>query len=133
MSDKSLSQTEKEILRVALDKDATHSYAQMVSRLRSENLSVKIHPSAFVSFLVKDFFATYFEKDKGVLIAEFFDSKSFYESQMERAQSDGNSFEKVMAEALDSITKIKSKSRCMAEKKGRSKRTNMISTQNEEV
>lgn len=133
MSDKSLSQTEKEILRVALDKDATHSYAQMVNRLRSENPSVKIQPSAFVSFLVKDFFATYFEKDMGVLNAEFFDSKSYYESQMERAQSDGNSFEKVMAEALDSITKIKSKSRCTAKKKGRSKHTYMIPTENEEV
>lgn len=133
MSEKNLPRIQKEILRVALNKDATDAYAQMVNRLRSENPSVKIQPSAFVSFLMKDFFATYFEKDMGILIAEFFDSKSFYESQMKRAQSDGNSFEKVMADTLDSITKIKSKSRCMAEKKGRSKRTNMVSAENEEI
>lgn len=101
---------EKEILRIALDKKATQDFAMMVHRLKAENSYVKVHPSAFVSFLVSDFYSTYFEKDLGTLVAEFFDSKSYHEAQLQRAKSQGE-FEKVMSESLEAIRKIKAKTR----------------------
>lgn len=100
----------KEVLRVALDKQAAQDFAQMANRMKAENPHVRVHPSAFVSFLVSDFYATYFEKDLETLVAEFFDSKSFHEARLKQAEAHGD-FEKIMAESLVSITKIKAKGR----------------------
>lgn len=100
----------KEILRIALDKAATSSYKQMTDRLRKESAFLKIHPSAFVSFLVTDFCSTYFEKDLSILVAEFFDSQSYYEDQLKKAKS-GSGFEQVMIQALSTIKKVKSRKR----------------------
>lgn len=101
---------EKEVLRVALDKQAAQDFAQMANRLKAENPHVRVQPSAFVSFLVSDFFATYFEKDLGILVAEFFDSKNYHESQLQQAKAEGD-FEKVMSESLVTIRKIKARAR----------------------
>ncbi len=101
---------EKEVLRIALDKKATQDFAQMVNRLKAENPHVRVQPSAFVSFLVSDFFATYFEKDLGILVAEFFDSKSYYEAQLQQAKAHGD-FESVMSATLGAIKKIKAVAR----------------------
>ncbi len=98
---------EKDVLRVALDKSASQAYAAIVKRIKAENSCVKLHPSAFVSFLVSDFYATYFEKDLGILVSEFFDSQTYHETEIKRAKSQGN-FEQVMTEALVTIKKVKS-------------------------
>lgn len=101
---------EKEVLRIALDKNAALAFAQMANRLRAENQHVRVQPSAFVSFLVSDFFATYFEKDLGILVAEFFDSKSYHETQLQQAKTQGD-FERVMSESLITIRRIKARAR----------------------
>lgn len=101
---------EKEVLRIALDKKAALAFAQMASRLKAENPHIRIQPSAFVSFLVSDFFATYFEKDLGIMVSEFFDSKSYYEAQLQQAKAQGD-FESVMSETLRAIKKIKAGAR----------------------
>jgi hypothetical protein len=101
---------EKEVLRIALDKKAAQDFAQMANRLKAENPHIRVHPSAFVSFLVSDFFATYFEKDLGILLAEFFDSKSYYEAQLQQAKAQGD-FESVMSSTLQAIKKIKAGAR----------------------
>jgi hypothetical protein len=101
---------EREVLRVALDKQAAQDFAQMANRLKAENPHVRVQPSAFVSFLVSDFFATYFEKDLGILVAEFFDSKSYHETQLQQAKAQGD-FEKIMSESLVTIRKIKARAR----------------------
>lgn len=101
---------EKEILRIALDNAATKAYKQMVERLKAESPFLKVQPSAFVSFLVADFCATYFGRDIGVLVAEFFDSQSYYEEQLRQAKS-GHSFEQAMVQTLSTIKKIKSRKR----------------------
>ncbi|MBX3033541.1 MAG: hypothetical protein KF865_06410 [Bdellovibrionaceae bacterium] len=111
---------EKEVLRVALDKQAAQDFAQMANRLRAENPHVRVQPSAFVSFLVSDFFATYFEKDLGVLVAEFFDSKSYHEAQLQEAKAQGD-FEKVMTESLATIRKIKARARRKSGQKRKAK------------
>ncbi|MER2513184.1 MAG: hypothetical protein ABTQ25_12355 [Nitrosomonas ureae] len=110
MSDAMQPIAEKEVLRVALDKQAAQDFAQMANRLKAESPHVRVQPSAFVSFLVSDFFATYFEKDLGILVAEFFDSKSYHETQLQRAKAQGD-FEKVMSESLVTIRKIKARAR----------------------
>lgn len=102
--------TEKEVLRIALDKKAAHDFAQMTTRLKAENPHIRVQPSAFVSFLVSDFFATYFERDLGILVAEFFDSKSYYEAQSQQAKAQGD-FESVMSATLRAIKKIKARAR----------------------
>lgn len=109
---------EKEVLRVALDKQAAQDFAQMANRLKAENPHVRVQPSAFVSFLVSDFYATYFERDLGVLVAEFFDSKSYHEARLQQAKTQGD-FENVMTESLVTIRKIKAKAR----RKGGQKRS----------
>ena len=101
---------EREVLRIALDKKAALAFAQMASRLKAENPHIRIQPSAFVSFLVSDFFATYFEKDLGIMVSEFFDSKSYYEAQLQQAKAQGD-FESVMSETLRAIKKIKAGAR----------------------
>lgn len=101
---------EKEVLRIALDKKAAQDFAQMAKRLKAENPHIRVQPSAFVSFLVSDFFTTYFEKDLGILVAEFFDSKSYYEAQLQRAKAQGD-FESVMSSTLQAIKKMKAGAR----------------------
>ena len=101
---------DKEVLRVALDRQAALAFTQMANRLKSQNPHVRVQPSAFVSFLVSDFFATYFEKDLGILVAEFFDSKSYHEAQLQQAKAQGD-FERVMSESLVTIRKIKARAR----------------------
>ena len=113
---------EKEVLRVALDKQAARDFAQMANRLKAENPHVRVQPSAFVSFLVSDFFATYFEKDLGILVAEFFDSKSYHEAQLQQAKAQGD-FEKVMSDSLVTIRKIKARARRKTSKKRKTKPT----------
>lgn len=110
----------KETLRIALDKQATQDFVQMTSRLKAENPHVRVQPSAFVSFLVSDFFATYFEKDLGILVAEFFDSKSYHETQLQQAKIQGD-FEKVMSESLVTIRKIKARARRKGSQKRKAK------------
>lgn len=101
---------EKEVLRIALDKKAALAFAQMANRLKAENPHVKVQPSAFVSFLVSDFYATYFEKDMSIFVAEFFDSKSYYESQLQQEKTQGD-FEGTMSATLATIKRIKAKAR----------------------
>lgn len=124
MSGSGLPAIEKEVLRVALDKKATQSFLQMANRLKAESPHVRVQPSAFVSFLVSDFYATYFEKDLEILVAEFFDSKSFHEAQLQQAKAEGN-FEEVMSESLVMIQKIKAKAR---RKKNPRRNTKSLST-----
>lgn len=101
---------EREILRIALDKKAAQDFVQMANRLKAENPHIRVQPSALVSFLVSDFFATYFEKDLGILVAEFFDSKSYYEAQLQQAKAQGD-FESVMSVTLRAIKKIRAGAR----------------------
>ena len=110
MPGSSVTGAEKEILRIALDKQAAQDFTQMAKRMKAENPHVRVHPSAFISFLVSDFFATYFEKDLEVLVAEFFDSKSYHETQLQVAKTCGD-FEKSMAASLAEIKRIKAKTR----------------------
>lgn len=72
--------------------------------------TVKIHPSQFVSFLVADFFQSHFEKDKPVLIAEFFDSDTYFDAARKKARG-SNNYEELMASALAEAQKIKAKRR----------------------
>lgn len=111
---------DKEVLRVALDRQAAQDFAQMANRLKAQNPHVRVQPSAFVSFLVSDFFATYFEKDLGILVAEFFDSKSYHEAQLQQAKAQGD-FERVMSESLVTIRKIKARSRRKSGQKRKAK------------
>lgn len=82
----------------------------MVARLKAENSHIRVQPSAFVSFLVSDYFATYFDKDLGLLVAEFFDAKSYHETQLQLAKA-GSDFEEVMSESLETIRRIKTQAR----------------------
>lgn len=100
----------KQELRIVLDSAATNAFNMMVQLLKAEMATVKIHPSQFVSFLVADFFQSHFEKDKAVLIAEFFDSDSYFDAARTKARG-SNDYEAQMATALAEAQKIKSKRR----------------------
>jgi len=100
----------KEILRVALDAKATQSYELMAQKLKEDSPWVKFYPSEFISFIVSDFFETYFHQDKDVLISAFFDSHGFVNSETQKAKNKTN-FEEALREALSKAEKIKSKVR----------------------
>lgn len=100
----------KQELRIVLDTAATTALNMMVQALKSEMATVKIHSSQFVSFLVADFFQSHFEKDKTVLIAEFFDSDTYFDAARKKARG-SNDYEEQMATALAEAQKIKSKRR----------------------
>lgn len=124
--------SDKEVLRVALNKKAAQDYAAMVEKIKAANPCVKIHPSQFASFIISDFFATYFEKDIGILVAEFFDSQSYYEAEAQRAKASGN-FEAIMDTALAKVKRIKSKTRRKTVRKGKQKHFTSVNTTNEKV
>lgn len=100
----------KEILRVALDAKATRSYELMAQKLKEYNSSVRFYPSELVSFIVSDFFETYFEDDLDILVAAFFDSHGFVNAEAQNAKNKA-SFEEALREALSTAEKIKSKVR----------------------
>lgn len=106
----------KDVLRVALDKPATNAYHSMVEEIKAQNSCVKISPSQFVSFLVTDFYKTYFEKDLSILVAEFFDSQGYHEAAIKRAKREGN-FEQIMNETMMNIKQFKSKCRSQKQRK----------------
>jgi hypothetical protein len=108
---------EKE-LRISLAPEATDAFEAMIERLKAEMPAVKIQPSQFVSFLVADYFGAHFEKDKAVLIAEFFDSDAFHEMERKKAKGQEN-YEELMALAIKQARKIKSKKRRKVVRKGR--------------
>jgi len=86
----------RESLRIVLDKRATEAHDKMLERLKAMSPFVKVHPSELVSFLVADYFATYFERDVPVVIAEFFDSRAFLTSEIVDDDSD-ESLKRAMA------------------------------------
>lgn len=100
----------KDELRVVLDSAATEAYEAMVARMKEDTATIKVSPSRFVSFLVSDFFLAHFEKDKIILIAEFFDSDSFYEAARKKAKGAAN-YEDQLAGALEQAQKIKARRR----------------------
>lgn len=100
----------KKALRVVLDEDATNAFFKMTEEMKLNNPCIKVSPSAFVSFLVRDFSETYFKKDIEIFISEFFDSKKYYNEQMKRVSSKEN-FESVMKNTLSTLKKIHSKRR----------------------
>lgn len=97
-------------LRIVLDPSATEAYNVMVKRLKEDSATVKVQPSQFISFLVLDFFKTYFEKDKTVLIAEFFDSDTYFDTARKKAKGSVD-YEEQMAASLAEAQKIKSRRR----------------------
>ncbi|MFZ4402788.1 MAG: hypothetical protein ACOYOK_01690 [Pseudobdellovibrionaceae bacterium] len=107
----------KEILRVALDAKATQSYESIEQRLKDYNPTVRFYPSELVSFIVSDFFETYFENDIDILVAAFFDSHGFVNIETQKAKNKAN-FEEVLREALSTAEKIKSKVRRKSKIKG---------------
>ncbi len=100
----------KEILRVALDSKAAQSYELMAQKLKAYNPSVRFYPSELISFIVSDFFDTYFEEDLDILVAAFFDSHGFVNAETQKAKNKAN-FEVALREALSTAEKIKSKVR----------------------
>jgi len=101
--------TKKE-LRIVLDLEATKAFESMVTALKAETPTIKFQSSQFVSFLVADFFGTHFEKDKAVLIAEFFNSDAYFDVARKKAKGSGD-YEEQMAAALSDAQKIRSKRR----------------------
>lgn len=104
------SKEEKDILRVALDGQAARNYEAMAERIKAANPCVRLHPSSFVSFLVSDFFETYFEKDLGILVAEFFDSERYCDAKREKAKGKPN-YEEAIEVAAKEAKKIKARRR----------------------
>lgn len=107
----------KEVLRIALDTKATEAYDQMLKRLKDINTWVRFFPSEFISFLVTDFYETYFESDKDIYVGKFFDSHGFVNSETKKSKNTGN-FEEVLRETLAKAEKIRSKSRRKPKIKG---------------
>lgn len=105
-----MGEIKKEILRVALDDKATRSYELMAQKLKKYNSAVRFYPSELVSFIISDFFETYFEDDLDVLVATFFDSHSFINIETQNAKNKSN-FEHALREALSTAEKIKAKVR----------------------
>lgn len=115
----------KDCLRVILDAKASASYAAMAAKLKATGKQTKFHPSMFVSFLVTDFFETYFEKDIDVLVAKFFDSKVFMAAEVQKAKSPSEASE-ILKMVADTIEKINSHSRL-------NKKSKAVSRKNKDI
>lgn len=97
-------------LRVVLDAEASLAVEEMISILKSEMSALHIRKHQFVSFIVLNFMEAYFNKDKEVLIAEFFDSDAFHEGERQKAKGNDN-YEELLEESIKLARKIRSKRR----------------------
>ena len=120
----------KEILRVALDKKATQAVGAMTNKMKEANYPLKLNPSQFVSFLVHDFFETYFEKDIEVLIAAFFDSHKYLNTETQAYKGKGN-YEESMRAALAKAENIRAGKRNGGHNKNR--KTRQVEPKDESV
>lgn len=120
----------REILRIVLDKRGTECHDKMMERLKAANVFVKVHPSELVSFLVADYFETYFERDLDVLVAEFFDSRSYLTSEIQKEENLDDPAG-AMKRATDFVEQIRSKRRGQPVRRGR--RKSIATTANETV
>lgn len=98
----------KEILRVALNHEATQAFNVMAKELKGLNEHVKFHASELVSFIVNDYLNFYFKLNRDHLIAAFFDSHSFVTAQSNKTKGKDN-FMEVMQQALEESKRIKGK------------------------
>ncbi len=123
MTEKEVSrETARETLRIVLDKRGTSCHDKMMERLKAANEFVKVHPSELVSFLVADYFETYFERDMEVLVAEFFDSRIYLTGEIEKDENHADPAE-AMKRATAFIERIRSKRRGQVVPRGRRKST----------
>lgn len=102
--------SKKEVLRVALDKEAADAFRFMAAQLRNSNDSVRVHPSEFVSFLVRQFKDNHFAEDFDLLVSEFFDSEKYLAAATTAAMGNPN-FEELVAQALAKAKRLKAKRR----------------------
>ncbi len=132
------SSADKDGLRIVLDPEANRAFSEMSTRLKTVGSYVKFYPSQLVSFIVSDFFETYFEKDMDALVSKFFDAKAYIATEVQRAQNADEAVE-ILKGLSDSIDKIKGKGRssgCARVRSGnvaRGRRMNRITYEKEEV
>ena len=119
--DVSTASVDKECLRVILDKAGSQSYEKMASRLKSAGPHIKFYPSQLVSFIVSDFFETYFEEDIEVLISRFFDSRAFLTTEIQKAKSPEEATE-ILRNVTVLLEQMKSKTRASRKTKTALKR-----------
>lgn len=110
----------RETLRIVLDKRGTECHDKMIERLKAANEFVKVHPSELVSFLVADYFETYFESDMEVLLAEFFDSRSYLTGEIQKDENLADPME-AMKRATAFVEQIRSKRRGQTVRRARRK------------
>ena len=111
MTDKKIDkELPREILRIVLDKRGTDCHNKLMERLKAANKFVKVHPSELVSFLVADYFETYFESDIDVLVAEFFDSRVYLTSEIQKDENLADPAE-AMKRATAFVERIRAKRR----------------------
>lgn len=88
MTDKKIDkELPREIMRIVLDKRGTDCHNKLMERLKAANKFVRVHPCELVSFLVADYFETYSERDIDVLVAEFFDSRMYLTSEIQKDEN----------------------------------------------
>ncbi len=102
----------------------------MIERLKAANEFVKVHPSELVSFLVADYFETYFERDMEVLVAEFFDSRSYLTGEIQKDENLADPTE-AMKRATAFVEQVRSKRRGQSVRRGR--RKSIVTNTNETV
>ncbi len=119
---KTSTENRRETLRIVLDKRGTECHNKMLERLKAANEFVKVHPSELVSFLVADYFESYFERDLEVLVAEFFDSRSYLTSEIQKEEDLADPAE-AMKRATVYVEQIRSKRRGQTVRRGRRKST----------
>jgi hypothetical protein len=105
-------------LRVVLDSAAAAAFEAMLARMKEAVPQIKVQPSHFVSFLLVDYLEAHFERDKVVLITEFFDSDAFHEAERKLAKGKPD-YEERMQAALDRARQIKGKKRRTVVRKAR--------------
>lgn len=125
MTDKKIDkELPREILRIVLDKRGTDCHYKLMERLKAANKFVRVHPSELVSFLVADYFETYFERDIDVLVAEFFDSRVYLTSEIQKDENLADPAE-AMKRATAFVERIRAKRRGNIVRRGKLKSANL--------
>ena len=114
---------QREMLRIVLDKRGAECHDKMMERLKAANEFIKVHPSELVSFLLADYFETYFEQDLEVLVAEFFDSRAYLTGEIQKDENMADPTE-AMKRATAFVESIRAKRREKVVRRGRQKSGN---------
>jgi hypothetical protein len=123
-----MNEPHKDVIRVVLEGNSKSAYEKMSEALKAENQHIKYTPSKLVGCIIERFSKVYFDQEKGMLAAEFFDSKEHLKETLKTAQTP-EELEKALTHALERLKNGTGES--LHKRRGRRPKINVVHSDND--